>query len=51
MGLGLGSIEDPEFIGAEFHNNNIMERTFTRKLKKMVSNATYNGMTKRFSTI
>jgi PAS domain S-box-containing protein len=34
MGLGFWKVtEDPEFIGEEFHNNNIMERTFTRKLK------------------
>lgn len=34
MGLGFWELtEDPEFIGEEFHNNSIAERTFTRKLK------------------
>lgn len=34
MGLGFWELtEDPEFIGEEFHNNAIVERTFTRKLK------------------
>ena len=34
MGLGFWKVtEDPEFIGEEFHNNTITERTFTRKLK------------------
>ncbi|RDI56162.1 PAS domain S-box protein [Flavobacterium glaciei] len=34
MGLGFWKVtEDPEFIGEEFHNNDIKERTFTRKLK------------------
>ena len=34
MGLGFWELtEDPEFIGEEFHDNTIIERTFTRKLK------------------
>ena len=34
MGLGFWKLtEDPEFIGEEFHDNTIIERTFTRKLK------------------
>jgi len=34
MGLGFWKVtEDPEFIGEEFHNNAIVERTFTRRLK------------------
>jgi len=34
MGMGFWNLtEDPEFIGEEFHNNPITERTFTRKLK------------------
>ncbi|MBE0391860.1 PAS domain S-box protein [Flavobacterium sp. PL002] len=34
MGMGFWKVtEDPDFIGEDFHNNNIEERSFTRKLK------------------
>jgi PAS domain S-box-containing protein len=34
LGLGFWKVtEDPEFIGEEFHNNSLTEKTFTRKLK------------------
>jgi PAS domain S-box-containing protein len=34
MGLGFWKLtEDPDFIGEEFHNNTIIERKYTRRLK------------------
>ncbi|WP_369753621.1 PAS domain S-box protein [Flavobacterium sp. WC2409] len=51
MGLGFWKVtEDPEFIGEEFHNNEIIERTFTRKLKCKNGNYKYiQWNDKRFS--